>query len=165
MGIAALVVAVVALVIVVSIHSEMRHILGRINAIIDTLPGAPDAMRLIDDIERTGEQRGHVVCDSLKNTHISWYMAIPSPLIPSRNKLKNEIWRGIRRFTNWWSGDIYKSPELTPRPKRWKLQSASVENAEAEELLAKGWEPFSVTSDNKLWVRKALEVAEEKVNS
>jgi len=165
MGIAALMVALVTLVIAVSIHSEMRHLLGRINAIIDTLPGAYDAMRLIEDIERTGEQRGHVVCDSPKNTHISWDLAIPSPKTPRSKKIKSQIWRCIRRLAHSWSGDIYEPLVQPPRTKKWELNSAFVGNAEAEEFLAKGWEPFSVTSDNKLWVRKVRDVEEEKVNS
>lgn len=163
MDLAALVLAAVTLVIALFIHSEVRQALSRVNAIIDTLPGAYDVKRLIKDIEDTGDQRGHVVSHAPKNTYIRY--TVPWPETPRYKKIKNKIWRGIFGLAQVWSGDVYEQLVLPSKPAKWAFNSALSGSCEAEKFIAEDWEPFSVTSENKLWFRKLVEASEKEADS
>lgn len=155
MDLAALVLATVTLVIALFIHSEVRQALSRINAIIDTLPGADDVQRLIKDIENTGDQRGHVMSHALKNTYIK-YVA-PWPETPHYKKIKNKIWSWIYRLAQVWSGDVYEQLVLPSKPRQWAFKSALTGSSKADDFIVDGWEPFSVTNDGTIWFRKLVE--------
>lgn len=93
-----LTVAVITLVIALLIQSVTKDALDRVNAIVDTLPGAQDVRRLLEDMERTGEVRGKVICDEPKNTHIAWIM--PPPEVPLAKQIKKRFWGCIRSLAN-----------------------------------------------------------------
>jgi len=107
MEIASLMLAIITLIFALFIHSETREALSRINIMLDTLPGAHDVHRLIDDIEKTKQRRGRIICDKPKNTHISY--AMPFTDIPLGIRIRNNFWRFIKRLAGYLSGDIYES--------------------------------------------------------
>lgn len=154
-------VAIFTLVLAIFIHSETRDMLRHIKAITYTLPGAYDVDRLIRDIEKTGELRGKVVCDEPKNTHIHYTM--PCPQVPRGKWIPNRIWRFVGSLASVFSGNIDVAIERTPKG-RWEISSGCITSLEVGKFLEEGWEPFSVTSDNKVWLRKEV-LKEEKVNS
>ena len=156
-------VAVFTLILAIFIHSETRDTLGRMNAITDTLPGAYDVNRLIGDLEKTGELRGRVVCDAPKNTHIGWSLLPPE--IPWRKRIKNKIWRFIRTVANYWSGDIYESMVEESKMGKWEITSGWKTSSAVNELLMQGWEPFSMTSDGKVWLRKHLTIRKSEAKA
>ena len=145
-------VAVFTLFVAILIHSETRDALKHINTITYTLPGAYDIDRLNGDIEKTGEIRGKVVCVAPRHTHIAWYQ--PSlQKVPWVKRALNKIWRFIRVLANGFSGNI-DIPVSTPQEIKWDIISADFDSSEADRLLKQGWEPFSVTANNKVWLRK-----------
>lgn len=89
-----LAVGIVTLGFALLIQSVTKDTLERINAIVDTLPGAYDVRRLLEDMENTGQVRGKVVCDEPKNTHIDW--AMPPPEVPLTKRIKRIFWGTIR---------------------------------------------------------------------
>ena len=93
-----LAVGVITLVIALLIQSITKDAVDRINAIVDTLPGAHDVRRLLEDIEETGDVRGQVICDGPKNTHIAWIM--PPPEVPLTKRIKKRFWGRIRSLAN-----------------------------------------------------------------
>jgi len=95
---ASLAVGIVTLVFALLIQSVTKDTLVRINAIVDTLPGAYDVRRLLEDIEKTGQVRGKVMCDEPKNTHIDWIEPAPEETLTKR--IKRIFWGTIRRVAS-----------------------------------------------------------------
>lgn len=147
----ALGVAIATLVIAILIQSTTRDTLNHINAVIYTMPGAYDVDRLREDIERTGQFRGKVVCNSSKTTNIHYSMP-PKEVVPLKIWISARIWKSIRRIADCFSGSI-DVPVMMPKSVVWETCSPA-ENSEAEKLMAEGWEPFSVTNEGKLWLRR-----------
>jgi len=153
MEVAALVISAITLLIALSIHSETREIFGHVNLIARTLPGAHDVRRCVDDMERSKEKRAIVVCDAPKNTHIAY--SIPAPSISRIRRMKNASWEGIRKLSSCWSGDIVDETIIQESEiGKWEIKSSAQGSQELSKLLSGGWEPFSVTTDNRIWVRK-----------
>lgn len=153
MLVASLIIAAITLVLAVFIHSETRDIFSRINLVIHTMPGAHDVNRLIRDIERSKQDRVRVVCDAPKNTHLKFTQ--PAPKISRYRRIKNVFWESIRKLAGYWSGDIIEESVIQESViGTWEIKSSSIGNPDLAELLNKGWEPFSITSDNQVWVRK-----------
>ncbi len=153
MEIAALVVAVITLCLALLIHSETRENWRYLNAISYTLSGAYDVGRLIDDIEKTGEYRGKVIRDPTRVTHIAYRM--PGENVPRLLWIMNKIWRCIRKIAYFFSGNI-DVPQARAKTKKWEIESAKRTSQKARKLLTDEWEPFSVTTDDKVWFRKAV---------
>jgi len=160
MEIASLVVACVTLFLAFLIHSEARETWKHVDATISTLPGFHDIKRAIMDIEKTGEFRATVICDEPKSTHINWEMPPPGAVCLIKRK-SNKIWEVFHKLANPIIGNFEVPVGWTQRVK-WEINSMSIGSAEVEKLLTEGWEPFSVTSDGKIWIRK--EVKETKVD-
>ena len=153
MAIASLIIAIITLVFAVFIHSETRDIFGRINLIIHTMPGAHDVNRLIRDIERSKQDRAKVVCDAPKNTHLAFTQ--PAPKISWHRRTRNVFWEYVRKLTGYWSGDIIDESVIQESViGKWEIKSGPMSSPGLLELLNKGWEPFSIASDNQVWVRK-----------
>jgi len=151
--VASLVIAAITLVLAVFIHSETRDIFSRINLIIHTLPGAHDVKRCIDDIEKSKEDRVRVVCDAPKNTHLAFTQ--PAPKISWCKRTKNRFWEFIRKLTGYLSGDIIEESVIQESViGTWEIKFGPIGSPDLAELLNKGWEPFSITPDNQVWVRK-----------
>ena len=93
-----LAVGVITLVIALLIQSVKKDALYRINAMVDTLPGAHDVRRLLEDMKETGDVRGRVICDEPKNTHMAWIM--PPPELPLTKRIKKRFRGRIRRLAN-----------------------------------------------------------------
>ena len=160
MEVAALVIAAITLIFALFIHSETRETLSRMNAITDTLRGAYDVKRVIRDIETTKTRRAQVICTEPKNTYINWAPTSAEPL-----SSKERFWMCIRRMANWLSGDSYKSVvEAEETKKKWEITSGNIADGQADKLLSEGWEPFSITSDDKIWLRRGVFVKPEKVS-
>lgn len=145
-------IAITTLVIAILIQSITRDVLSYINAVTHTLPSARDVDRIIDDIERTGQFRGKVVCHLSKTTNIHYNMP-PKEVVPLKIWISAKIWKSIRRVANFFSGSI-DVPVMMPKRVVWETDSRSVGSSEVEELMASGWEPFSITNDGKLWLRR-----------
>lgn len=152
MVVASLVVAVITLFLALFIHSETREMLGRMNAISDTLPGAYDVNRVIKDREKSKEERAKIVSDLPKNTHIAF--VVPGSKIPWYRRAKNSFWSFMRKRASCWSGDIYESIVKEWEMGKWEIKSGIIDSPEVETLLAQGWEPFSMTDTNMTWLRK-----------
>ena len=153
MLVASLIIAAVTLVLAVFIHSETRDIFSRINLIMHTLPGAHDVKRCIDDIEKSKEDRVRVVCDAPKNTHLAFTQ--PAPKISRYRRIKNGFWEFIRKSAGCWSGDIIDASVIKESVVgKWEIQPSPEGSPALAELLSKGWEPFSITPDKQVWVRK-----------
>lgn len=153
MIVASLVIAAITLVLALFIHSETRDIFGRINSIIHTMPGAHDVKRLMQDIERSKEDRVIVVCDAPKNTHLAFTQ--PAPKISWYRRRKNGFWEVIRKLAGCWSGDIVDASVIAESViGKWEIQSSPEGSADLDRLLATGWEPFSITPDRQVWARK-----------
>ena len=153
MLVASFIIAVITLVLAVFIHSETRDIFNRVNLIIHTMPGARDVNRLIQDIEKSKEDRVKVVCDAPKNTHLDFTQ--PAPKISQYRRIKNGFWQLIRKLAGCWSGDIIDEPVIrTSGIGEWKIQSSPEGSTDLAKLLNTGWEPFSITPDKQVWVRK-----------
>lgn len=153
MLVASLIIAAITLGLAVFIHSETRDIFSRINLIIHTLPGAHDVKRCIDDIEKSKEDRVRVICDAPKNTHLA--VTQPAPNISQYRRIKNRFWEFIRKSAGRWSGDIIDESVIqTSVIGKWKIQSSPEGSADLDKLLSTGWEPFSITPDKQVWVRK-----------
>lgn len=153
MLVASLIIAAITLVLAVFIHSETRDIFSRINLIIHTLPGAHDVNRLIRDIEKSKEDRVRVVCDAPKNTHLKFTQ--PAPKISRYRRIKNVFWESIRKLTGCWSGDIIEESVIQESViGTWKIKSRPEGSSDLAKLLSTGWEPFSITPDKQVWVRK-----------
>jgi hypothetical protein len=151
--VASFIIASITLVLAVFIHSETRDIFGRINLIIHTLPGAHDVKRCIDDIEKSKEDRVRVVCDAPKNTHLAFTQ--PAPKISQYRRIKNGFWEFIRKSAGCWSGDIIDTSVIKESViGKWEIQSSPEGSADLDKLLITGWEPFSITADRQVWVRK-----------
>jgi hypothetical protein len=151
--VASLTIAIITLVLAVSIHSETRHIFSRVNLIIHTLPSAHDVGRCIDDIEKSKEDRAVVVCDSPKDTHLAFTQ--PAPKISRYRRIKNRFWEYIRNSASLWSGDIIDTSVIRESViGTWEIKSSLEGSAELDKLLSSGWEPFSVTPDKQVWIRK-----------
>jgi len=90
-----LAVGIVTLGLALLIQSVTQDTLKRIDAIVDTLPAAHDVRRLLDDMEKTGQVRGKVVCSEPKNTHIDWIEPAPEETLTKR--IKRIFWGTIRR--------------------------------------------------------------------
>jgi hypothetical protein len=151
--VASLIIAAITLVLAVFIHSETRDIFNRINLIIHTLPGAHDVKRCIDDIEKSKEDRVRVVCDAPKNTHLA--VTQPAPKISQYRRIKNGFWEFIRKSAGCWSGDIIDESVIqTSVIGKWKIKSGPIDSPDLTDLLNEGWEPFSITPDKQVWVRK-----------
>jgi len=151
--VASLVIATITLVLAVFIHSETRDIFGRINLIIHTLPGAHDVKRCIDDIEKSKQDRVRVVCDAPKNTHLAF--ALPAPEISRFRRIKNGFWESIRKLAGYLSGDIIEESVIQESViGKWEIQSSPEGSPALAKLLSTGWEPFSITPDRQVWVRK-----------
>jgi hypothetical protein len=152
-------VAVFTLFVALLIHSETREALKHINTITYTLPGAYDVDRLNRDIEKTGEIRGSVVCVASKHTHIAWNPSSSQKVTWGKRAL-NKIWGFTRDLSNGFSGNI-DIPVETPHNVKWDITSCHIKSPEEDKLLTLGWEPFSITNDDKVWLRKEV-TAEEK---
>lgn len=152
MVVASLVVAVITLVLALFIHSETREMLGRMNAITDTLPAAYDVNRVIKDREKSRQERAKIVSDVPKNTHIAFHGS--GPEIPRFRRVKNAFWNFMRKLASCWSGDIYESIVEERKMGKWEIKSGIIESPEIKTLLAQGWEPFSMTDTNMTWLRK-----------
>jgi len=151
--VASLVIAAITLVLAVFIHSETRDIFSRINLIIHTLPGAYDVKRCIDDIEKSKEDRVRVVCDAPKNTHLAFTQ--PAPEISRYRWIKNGFWEFIRKSAGCWSGDIIDASVIQESViGTWEIKSSPIGSPDLATLLSKGWEPFSITPDKQVWIRK-----------
>ena len=151
-------IAVITLIIALLIHSETRDVLGHIKAITYTLPGTYDVDRLREDIEKTGEIRGKVICVASKHTHIDW--AIPAyDEIPRGKRIKIRFWKFLSKLSNYLSGNI-DIPVVPRHSVQWDITSGLISSSEVSKLLMEGWEPFSVTNDNEVWLRK--EIIKEK---
>lgn len=148
-----LVIAVLTLVLAVFIHSETRDIFGRINLIIHTLPGAHDVTRLIQDIERSKQDRAIVVCDAPKNTHLAFTQ--PAPKMSWHRRTRNGFWEFIRKSAGRWSGDVIDASVIRESVTgKWEIRSSPEGSADLDKLLSTGWEPFSIAPDRQVWVRK-----------
>ena len=152
MVIASLVIAIVTLVIAILIQSETREVLGNIDAIMKTSPGAYDVDRVRRDIETTGEYRAKVVCVAPKYTHIS-YEPCSSSNVPRSVFRLNRLWRCLYSLAKRFSGDI-EIPVDKPCRIRWEIKSCCIGSEELNKSLAEGWEPFSVTTEGNIWLRK-----------
>jgi hypothetical protein len=151
--IASLVIAAITLVLAVLIHSETRDIFGRINLIIHTLPGAHDVRRCIDDIEKSKQDRVRVVCEAPKDTHLAFTQ--PAPNISWYRRTKNRFWEFIRKSAGCWSGDIIDASVIKESVVgKWEIQSSPEGSPALAALLSTGWEPFSMTPDKQVWIRK-----------
>jgi len=151
--VASLVIAVITLVVAVFIHSETRDIFSRINLIIHTMPGAYDVNRLIRDIERSKQDRVKLVCDAPKDTHLSFTQ--PAPMISRYRRIKNVFWEYIRKLAGYWSGDVIDESVIQESViGQGGIRYSPINSPDLLGLLNGGWEPFSVTSDNQVWVRK-----------
>ena len=158
MDIAALIVAIITLIFALFIHSEVRDTLSRLNAIMDTSRGAYDVNRVIKDIEKNKARRGTVICTEPKNTYVSW-----KPLSPQKLNLKDRFWMWIRTIASWFSGDTYQSVvEDENIEKKWEVTAENIIFGNMDELLRKGWEPFSVTDNRRMWFRKGAIVKTNK---
>ncbi len=157
-AIVSLVVAAVTLFIAVLIHSETRDVLGHMNTITYTLPGAYDIERAKKDIERTGEFRATVVCVAPKHTHLAF--DIPCSKVPRGLWTRNRMWKLLRGIATRFSGDIEVKVEMPQRVK-WEIKPYDVKGPELGKYLGEGWEPFSVTSEDRIWLRKMVK-REEK---
>lgn len=144
-------VAVATLIIAILIQSTTRDTLSHINAVASTLPNAHDVNRIMEDIERTGEFRGKVVCNELKTTYLAFEIP-PKEVVPLKILISAMLWKSIRKAANIFCGDI-DVPVKMPSKVVWEINAPS-EKSEAERLLSEGWEPFSVSSEDKLWLRK-----------
>ncbi len=149
MEVASLVVAILTLIFALFIQSETREMLGRINAITDTLPGAHDVNRVIMDRNKSKQDRAIIVSDLPKNTHIAFVPA--GPEIPWA---KNALWNFIRKGASYLSGDIYEPMVKQSTMGKWEIKSANSESEEIKTLFTHGWEPFSITENNMTWLRK-----------
>jgi len=150
---ASLVIAAITLVLAVFIHSETRDIFGRVKLIIQTLPGAHDVKRCIDDQEKSKEDRATVVCDAPKNTHLAFTQ--PAPRVSRYRRTKNGFWEFIRKLAGCLSGDIIDESVIqTSAIGKWRIRSSPEGSADLDRLLSTGWEPFSITPDKQVWVRK-----------
>lgn len=153
MIVASLIIGAITLILAVFIHSETRDIFSRMNLVIHTLPGAHDVGRCIDDIEKSKEDRVRVVCEAPKNTHLA--VTQPAPKISRYRRRKNEFWEFIRKLASCWSGDIVDPSVITESViGKWEIQSTPEGSADLDRLLTTGWEPFSITPDRQVWVRK-----------
>ena len=153
MIVASLIIGAITLILAVFIHSETRDIFNRINLVIRTLPGAHDVGRCIDDIEKSKEDRVRVVCEAPKNTHLA--VTQPAPKISRYRRTKNGFWGFVRKSAGCWSGDIIdESVVQTSVIGKWKIQSSPEGSTNLDKLLTSGWEPFSITPDKQVWVRK-----------
>ena len=152
-AIVSLVVAAVTLFIAVLIHSETRDVLSHMNTIMYTLPGAYDVDRVRKDIETTGEIRAKVICVASKHTHLAYEM--PFSKIPRGLWVRNRVWKLLRGIAARFSGNI-DIKVVAPQWVKWEFKPSDVENPELDELLGKGWEPFSVTSEGRVWLRKMV---------
>ena len=153
MAVAALVVAVITLCLALFIHSETRDTFSRVNLILHTLPSVYDVKRCINDIERSKEDRVKVVCDAPKNTHLAFIL--PAPQISRFRRIKNGFWRFIRKLASYWSGDIVDESVVKESVLgKWEIKSSPINSKDLYELLNNGWEPFSITTSNQVWVRK-----------
>jgi len=151
--VASLAITAITLVLAVFIHSETRDIFSRINLIIHTMPGAHDVNRLIRDIEKSKQDRVRVICDAPKNTHLAFTQ--PAPKISHYKRIKNVFWESIRKLSGYWSGDIVEESVIQESViGTWEIKPSPIGSPGLTELLNKGWEPFSITSDNQVWVRK-----------
>ena len=165
-AIIALVIASFSLAMMFLIQSTTSDTLGRLNAIVDTLPGAYDVKRLLGDIEKTGMVRATVVCDEPKNTHIAWTPCSPEKP-PLAKQLKKLFWGPIRSLANHFLSEVYipveKSSEIKDlETKRWEIKRCCITGEELDRFLAEGWEPFSVTSNDEVWLRGEVKAEEEK---
>jgi len=150
-AIVSLVVAAVTLFIAVLIHSETRDVLSHMNTIMYTLPGAYDVDRVRKDIETTGETRAKVICVASKHTHLAYEM--PFSKIPRGLWVKNKVWKLLRRIAVYFAGDIEIPVEMSKRIK-WEIKSSYVRGEELGKSLSEGWEPFSIASDDRAWLRR-----------
>ncbi|MFC1904388.1 hypothetical protein ACFLXT_01280 [Chloroflexota bacterium] len=117
--------------------------------------------RVIRDIETTKTRRGQVICTEPKNTYVSL-----TPLSAQPLPLKERFWMCIRRVANWLSGDTYDTVvDGEEAKKKWEITSGNIPNGQADKLLSEGWEPFSITSDDKMWLRRGIIIKPEKVDS
>lgn len=161
LDIAAFVVATLTLMLALFIHSETRDALGRMNAIVDTLPGAHDVKRLILDMEKTKSRRGKVICRQPKNTYIAW-----EPLSAESLSPKERFWRGIRKLANSLSGQVYDCViEEVQLHKKWMITYRITGGSDLDELLTDGWEPFAVSGEDKIWLRRSEVIREEKTTN
>lgn len=149
-----LAVSVITLIIALLIHSETRDVLSHVNTITYTLPGAYDVGRLRNDIEKTGEIRGKVICVASKHTHIDWSMPAYSKVSVTKQLIRI-IWRAFHNFANCFSGNV-EIPVVAPPNVYWELKSGLITSSDLDKLIKQGWEPFSVTNDNKVWLRKEV---------
>jgi hypothetical protein len=156
-AIVSLVVAAVTLFIAVLIHSEARDVLGHVNAITYTLPGAYDIERAKKDIERTGEIRARVICVAPKHTHLAYEM--PFSKVPRGLWTRTRIWELLRGIATRFSGDIEVPVEM-PQWVKWEIKPSDVKGPELDKLLSGGWEPFSVTSEDRVWLRRMVKQEE-----
>ena len=152
MEIASLVVAILTLIFALFIQSETREMLGRINNITDTLPGAHDVDRVIMDRKKSKQDRAIIVSDFPKNTHIAFVPA--GPPIPRAKLRKNAFWNFIRKVASYLSGDTYEPMVKQSTTGKWEVKSANFESEEIKTLFKQGWEPFSITENNMTWLRK-----------
>lgn len=153
MIVASLIIGAITLILAVFIHSETRDVFNRVNLIMHTMPGAHDVNRLIRDLDRAKEDRVIVVCDAPKNTHL--HFTQPAPNIPQYRRIKNGFWEFIRKLAGYCSGNIIdESVVRTSGIGEWKIKSSPEGSSDLTKLLSTGWEPFSITPDNQVWVRK-----------
>ena len=153
MELASLILAIFTLGLAVLIHSETRDALSQINLIAHTLPGTCDVKRCLDDMEKSGEQRARIVCDAPKTTHLAF---TPSGQKVSRFRwAKKRLWGAIRKAASCCSGDIVdESVVQVSSTGKWEIKFGSLRSKELDDLLTGGWEPFSITPDSQVWVRK-----------
>jgi hypothetical protein len=156
---AALIVAIVTLILAIFIHSETREVFSRVNFIVHTLPGAYDVARCLKDIEQSKQERATVICDAPKNTHINF---TPTGLSVSLfRRIKNRFWGIIRKLASYFSGDIFEEYMIQPSViGRWEIKSHFNGSEDLKESLRIGWEPFSITPDNQVWIRKHINTNE-----
>jgi len=162
MALVALVIAAVTLIVAVLIHSETRDALSQMKAIVYTLPGAHDVSRLMVDIEKTRELRGKVILHESKSTHIAYKPS--GPKVPLVRWIPHKIWRFGLTIANCFSGNI-EIPLEKASGAKWETKSGLIKSPEVTKLLEEGWEPFSVTSDNNLWLRRRIWISGQKVKS
>ena len=154
----ALGVAIATLVIAILIQSTTRDALSHINAVAYTLPSSYDVNRIIEDIERTGEFRGEVVCNEPKTTNLAFKMP-PKKTVPLNILISNMLWKSIRKAANCFCGNIDVPVKMSNKIV-WEIKSPA-EKSKEEKLIAEGWEPFSVNNEDKLWLRRRKAVFEE----
>jgi hypothetical protein len=153
MDIAALALAVVTLLITLFIQGETRRIFSRLNLMIHTMPGAFDMERCISDLENSKEDRATIICDSPKNTHLSFIQ--PAPKIGLARRAKNGFWRLLGDLAALLSGDEFKPEMVEPsRLGKWEIKCSAMGGRELSALLESGWEPFGITPDRRICVRK-----------